>query len=734
MKIKIFALSLILVLLTPSRLKADEGMWLPLLLKELNEKSMQMSGLQLTAEDIYSINKSSLKDAIVHFGGGCTAEMVSSQGLLLTNHHCGYSQIQSHSSVDKDYLKNGFWALDKSQELKNPGLTATFIVRIEDVTEKITKGLNPNADPLEQARHIQNAIREYSAQVVKGSHYEAQIKSFFYGNKYYMFITETFKDVRLVGAPPSSIGKFGGDTDNWVWPRHTGDFSVFRIYANRKNEPSDISADNVPYQPKSHLKINISPVNEGDFTMVFGFPGVTEQYLTSYAVDYVINKSNPAKIDMRDQSLSIINAAMKSSDKTRIQYSAKQSRISNAHKKWIGQNNGLIQKEAIASKQKFEDGFRKVARGKDADLLTKFAKLYTSYTKDWFAREMFIEYYYYGPEIFSFANGFRSLVDDYDKLVANGRLQEEVDKMKKIAENFYKDYDKSVDEKLFDVLTKKYLENINAGADHFLKTGTLGLYSAKNIFTNEQLMMATLNNFNKKNKAKLQNDVAYKTATKLVNWFRDDINPRYQNFKAEEDVLMKQYVSAMMEYFPNKSYWPDANSTLRLSYGKAEGSKPRDGMLYTYYTTLDGVIEKYNTRQDDFEAPSRLLELHKKKDYGRYATNGELRVCFTGSNHTTGGNSGSPVLNAKGELIGLNFDRSWESTMSDIYYDGDVCRNIVVSINFVLWVMDKYAGARHLIDEMDIVTEPISSIQTVEEIPVLAPAKKTSSKTSSSKK
>jgi hypothetical protein len=319
------------------------------------------------------------------------------------------------------------------------------------------------------------------------------------------------------------------------------------------------------------------------------------------------------------------------------------------------------------------------------------------------------------------------LVDDYDKLVANGRLQEEVDKMKKVAENFYKDYDKSVDEKIFNALTKKYLENINAGADHFLITGTVGLFSAKNMFTNEQLMMAMLNNFSKKNKAKLQNDVAYKTATKLVNWFRDEINPRYQNFKAEEDVLMKQYVSAMMEYFPNKSYWPDANSTLRLSYGKAEGSKPRDGMLYTYYTTLDGVIEKYNTRQDDFEAPSRLLELHKKKDYGRYATNGELRVCFTGSNHTTGGNSGSPVLNAKGELIGLNFDRSWESTMSDIYYDGDVCRNIVVSINFVLWVMDKYAGARHLIDEMDIVTEPISKLQTIEETPVVVPAKSKSS-------
>ena len=710
MKRRFYTLALIVTLLFPFGLLANEGMWLPLLLKELNEKEMKMSGLKISAEDIYSVNKSSLKDAIVHFGGGCTAEVISNQGLLLTNHHCGYGQIQSHSSLEHDYLTDGFWAKNQSEELKNPGLTAMFIVRIEDVTDDILFNITDDMSPLEQAKLINQNMAGLEKKSVEGTHYGAQIKSFFYGNKYYNFITETFKDVRLVGAPPSSIGKFGGDTDNWVWPRHTGDFSMFRIYAGKDNKPAEISADNVPYEPKKALTINLSPVKEGDFTMVFGFPGSTEQYLYSDAVDYILNTGNPAKIDMRDHSLSIINTAMRSSDKTRIQYAAKQSRISNAHKKWQGQNIGLREKDALGAKKRFETRFQRVAKGENAALLRDFAKLYSAYKSDWFAREMFIEYYFYGPEIFRFAYGFKNLLQNYEKLKEEGKLDEEVEKMRKSADAFYKNYDKNVDKQVFEALTKLYLDYINAPADHHLRDISSNLYSDKNIFTNKEELYANLDKFNKGAYKKMSKDVAYTSAINLMQSFLEEINPKYLNFKAEEDVLMKKYVKAMMELFPDKKYWPDANGTLRLTYGNAEGSTPRDGMKYTFYTTLSGVMAKHNIGHDDFDMPQKLKELYMRRNYGRYGHDGELRVCFTGSNHTTGGNSGSPVLNGNGELIGLNFDRSWESTMSDLYYDGDICRNISVSINYVLFIIDKFAGAKHLIQEMDIVET--SSVQS----------------------
>ncbi len=699
----------LLIFVSSSLALATEGMWIPLLLKSLNESDMQSMGLKLSAEDIYSINNSSLKDAVVHFGGGCTAEVVSDQGLIFTNHHCGFGQIQAHSTEKNNYLKDGFWAMSRDQELRNPGLTATFIVRIEDVTEQVLAAGN---DPGKRAE----IINEIEVKAVKGTNYEAQIKPFFYGNDYYMIVTQTFRDVRLVGAPPSAIGKFGGDTDNWVWPRHTGDFSVFRIYAGKENSPAEISDDNVPYKPKHSFPIAMHDMKEGEFCMVYGFPGRTYQYLTSYALDYVMNKSNPAKIEMRETSLAIIDATMKSSEKKYIQYAAKQSRISNSYKKWIGQNIGLKENDALTLKREFEQRFAAKAAGKPeySGLMDEFQNIYREFEDYQFAREMVIEFYYMGPEILRFASGFEDF-EDWAKMSVDANLLADV-KGKKFesVRGYFKNYDMATDKKVFIALLKMYLENM---PDH-LECETLRLIESKyggsieayadtiyskSIFADEAKTNLFLRNYNENLANKLTHDPAYKLAQDIIGSFRKNIAPRYEELNSKVDLNMKTYLKARMELFPDKKYAADANSTLRLTYGKVEGSAPRDGMRYTYYTTLDGMIQKNNLGKDDFELPERMRELWEKKDFGNYHQDGELRVCFTGSNHTTGGNSGSPVINGHGELIGINFDRSWESTMSDYLFDPARCRNIAVDIRYVLWVIDKYAGAGYLVEEMNII-------------------------------
>lgn len=687
---------------------ATEGMWIPLLLKSLNEADMQAMGLKLTADDIYSINHSSLKDAVVHFGGGCTAEVISNEGLILTNHHCGFGQIQNHSSEEHNYLKNGFWAMSRDKELKNENLTATFIIRIEDVTQKVLQG---------DAKSMKENIARIEKEAVEGTHYDAQIKPFFYGNEYYMIVTETYRDVRLVGAPPSSIGKFGGDTDNWVWPRHTGDFSMFRIYADKDNNPADISDDNVPYKPKHSFPIAMHDMQEGEFCMVYGFPGRTYQYLTSYALDYVMNKSNPSKIKMRETSLAIIDATMKSSEKKYIQYAAKQSRISNAYKKWIGQNIGLRENEALQKKLDFERSFQQKAKGNKEyeNLLAEFESLYKEMNDYQFARDMLIEFYYMGPEILRFAGGYSDF-EDFEKVTANGpgKFAELKEARFKSIKKYFKNYDKETDKKVFVALIKMYKDympdHLEPETLQLVETKFKGNYQAyadyvynKSVFCDESKMNNFMRSYNKGYAKKMLKDPAYILAQDIMNTFRDKVAAKYGLLNTEIESKMKTYLKARMELFPERKYAADANSTLRLTYGKVEGSAPRDGMTYTYYTTLDGMIQKNNLGSDDFKLEPRMIELWKKKDYGQYAQDGELRVCFTGSNHTTGGNSGSPVLNGKGELIGLNFDRSWESTMSDYLFDPGRCRNIAVDIRYVLWVVDKYAGAGHLVDEMNIV-------------------------------
>ncbi len=708
---------LILCLISFQISYAHEGMWIPSTLAKLVAGDMQDAGLKLSAEEIYSINQSSLKDAIVHFGGGCTASVISEEGLILTNHHCGYSQIQSHSSLENDYLKNGFWAMNKGEELQNPNLTATFVVRIEDVTEFVLK----RSKGLEGAER-QAAIADVTAALEKGAtdgnHYEASVKPFFYGNAYYMIVTETYRDVRLVGAPPSAIGKFGGDTDNWEWPRHTGDFSLFRVYASADNMPADYSENNVPYKAKHSLSINMDGLKEGDFTMVFGFPGRTDQFLTSYALKYITDVQNPTAIEMREASLAVIDAAMESSDQLRIQYAAKQSRISNAYKKWIGQNMGLERFNAIQKKEADEREFLEAVNTKSGyenykGIFEEFAALYSENEQYQLARTFLIEFFYYGPEAIRFSTTFKNLATENANLREGGKMDAEAERLEKSIEGFYKNYDPETDRRIMAAQLAIFAEK----CPDVLKSPTLNGYLTKygnpraaadaiykeSIMDNSDDLISMLSKSGKKQVKLLNTDPIYKIGDELLEAYSSKVRAGYEQFVNKEEDMMAGYVKAMMELFPRKTYWPDANSTMRLTYGKMEGSEPRDGLEYKAYTTVDGIIQKYIPGDKEFDVPARLLELQANGDYGKYATNNEMRVCFLGSNHTTGGNSGSPTLDGNGNLVGLNFDRTWESTMSDLMFNGEICRNIMVDIKYVLFIVDKYAEAGHLVDEMNLV-------------------------------
>mgnify|MGYP001040485683 FL=1 len=670
---------------------ADEGMLIPSLIKAF-ESDMKAKGMKLSAEDIYSVNQSSIKDAIFQFGGGCTSEIVSSKGLLLTNHHCGYSQIQSHSSLENNYIENGYWAKDLSEELANPGLTAMRIVRIEDVTQKIKDGLS-----------IDQIVQE----AIEGTHYEGEVKAFNYGNDYYLMVKETFLDIRFVGTPPNSIGKFGGDTDNWIWPRHTGDFSVFRIYAGKDNKPAVYSEDNVPYSPLHTLPISMKERKPGDFTMVYGFPGRTEQHVSSSYLEQIITKERPARIRMRDLSLSVIDKAMKNSELVRIQYASKQARISNAWKKWIGQIDGLKRLDAVALKRKTETEFTKRANSnkewkeKYGSIIEQLNTLSDESFDLEFKYAMGVEYFYYsGPEYFKLIRSTNDLIMNFNKYEENGKLEEKKTALIQGAKSFFKNYNQEIDAEIFTLLTNEYLKNVS------LKTLiTAGTIYQKSNFTDLDRYTKFIEKFNAKSVKKLKKDKGYVHYKELYsNWYSEVI-PSYRSYSNERTELLQKYVAGKLEMFPNKKHWPDANSTLRISFGQLEGSTPADGKIYSEHTTLDGIIAKYNSGNPDFKLKPRMLEMYKSKDYGNYAQDGELWVCFSGSNHTTGGNSGSPVIDGEGNLMGINFDRSWESTMSDYMFDPNRCRNIVVDIKYVLWVIDKYSNAKHLVDEMTLITK-----------------------------
>ena len=712
---------------------AKEGMWIPSLIKNLAESDMQSMGMKLSAEDIYSFNQSSLKDAVVHFGGGCTAEMLSDQGLLLTNHHCGYSQIQSHSSVENDYLTDGFWAMSRAEEKKNPGLTATFIIKIEDVTKKVLEGVSDGMAEAERQKIVAANIKKVGDAAIEGSHYKYIIRPFYFGNEYYMFLTEVFEDVRLVGAPPSSIGKFGFDTDNWVWPRHTGDFSMFRIYAGKDNKPASVSDENVPFKPRHSFPISMQGVQPDDFTMIYGFPGRTNEYMTSYEVQYVMEKLNPSRIKMRDVSLDIIGDAMKSSDKIRIQYAAKQSRISNAWKKWIGQNKGLYRNRAIQAKQQTEEQFQKRADETTADhgmvyknLLGQFEKLQKEYQPYAFTRSMFIELYYYGPEIIRFSLAFEQL--NPKNIKSEEDLEKAKKKLRRSAKGFFKNYNVETDQKLMTALSAQYVEFVDPDFrsevydfiqkeyDGDYAASSADLYKTSNMVSEEKVNALLDKYKGEKSWKKIEGDPAFALATTLLNSYRQKVEPEYRRLTAELDLLNRTYMKGLMTLLPDdKKYYPDANSTLRVAYGKVDGYVPSDGKIYKHFTTTEGIMEKRDTTKE-FTVPDKLVELIENEDYGKYKdADGSMHVCFIASNHTTGGNSGSPALNANGELIGLNFDRTWESTMSDIMFDPTICRNIMVDVRYVLFIVDKYAGAGHLVDEMKLIYAPAKPVPAVQE-------------------
>ena len=686
------------------------GMWIPSMLKGMNESEMQTLGMKMTAQDIYDANNSSLKDAIVHFDGGCTSELISSKGLMLTNHHCGYGEIQSHSTVDHDYLQDGFWAKDLNSELTNPGMVATLIVSINDVTNTVLEGVAQLSSEAEKQKKIADNISRLQTSFPKESWQENKIKTFYEGNQYILFVTETFKDIRLVGAPPSSIGKFGSDTDNWVWPRHTGDFSLFRIYANKDNKPAEYSKDNVPYTPKHFLPISLDGVAENDFTMVFGFPGRTQEYLPSFAVEQIVNTLNPAKIELRDAALKVQDAFMRKDQAIKIQYASKFASVANYWKKWIGESQGLKKSNAIQIKQNFEEEFQKrVIKNNKTDeygsLLADFEKNYKAINNYSLARDYFIETVLRNTELLSV--GFRLYqLEQVYTTKGDQAFTDRKDNTIKSLESFYKDFNANVDEKVFEKLIALYgqkspLVPADLKTMNYSKT-TTDIYS-KSKLTSYEGLKTLLKGDSKTILKNLNKDLGYQLVKKLADNFYKNIAPKYDELNLETGALQRNYMKAQLELFPEGRYFPDANSTLRITYGQVKGYSPNDAVYYEPVTHLEGVMEKYVPGDYEFDVPAKLIDLIKNKDYGQYAENGKMPVCFIATNHTTGGNSGSPAIDANGNLIGLNFDRVWEGTMSDIHYDPSICRNIMVDVRYVLFIIDKYADAKHLIEEMELV-------------------------------
>ncbi|MDR0907020.1 MAG: S46 family peptidase [Rikenellaceae bacterium] len=677
--------TLIITLLTLPAV-AEEGMWLPAQI-EGQVRQMRKMGFRLKADDLYSAEKAAFNDAIVLFGSGCTGAIVSDEGLLLTNHHCGYSQIQRHSTVAHDYLTRGFWAMNKSEELPNPGLEVRIMVRMEDVTSEVLAGRRD----------------EVIKTAGEGGRYEVEIKSLYYENQYFMWVYEVFSDVRLVAAPPSAIGKFGGDTDNWMWPRHTGDFSVFRIYAGADNRPASYSPDNVPYRPARHFAVSTKGVSEGDFTFVYGFPGTTQQYITSDAVAYILERADPMKISLRTQRLDIIRAASDADPAVRIKYASKQASIANGWKKWQGEVRGLARLGTVAKKEAQEAEFRRWAasRPEYAHLLDSMEASYAEWQAEYFRQELF-------RETFGAIELSRPL--NIALSVKNGAL---TDQQRQAAETFYKDYEAGIDRPTTAQMLRGYAEmsdRVPTCLTHLVDS--LGGYEAVADWLFEGSGFTSPEKFAEatRDSASLHAALRTEPLQKLRAEVTHAMALRKTRYPAQLSQLPEitrwytPYMRALMEFEPTRTFSPDANLTLRITYGTVAGYRYEDAVWHEPVTTLDGIMAKDNPAIYDYNIPDRLREVYAEGDFGRWTTTVDGRttvpVCFIATNHTSGGNSGSPILNARGELVGLNFDRTWLSTMSDIEFDPAVCRNISVDIRYVLFVIEKIGGAHWLTEEI----------------------------------
>ncbi len=708
----------ITTLLFPLILSAGGGMWLPLLLENLNEKEMKGMGMKITAEDIYSINQGSLKDAIVHFGGFCTGEVISDQGLVLTNHHCGFGAIQSHSTLEDNVLENGFYAKTKADEKNNPGLFVTFIERIEDVTNKVLNKVYDDMDEEERTKMIAANLKTTKKAFTLKAHEELIVKPFYNGNKYYAFVTKKYTDVRLVGTPPSSIGKFGADTDNWEWPRHTGDFSLFRIYTAPDGSPADYSTENIPMKPKKHLEVSLGGVKPGDFSMIFGFPGRTDQYLSADAMQQRTEVINPIRIGMRDLSLAVIDSAMRANPQVKIDYASKQARIANSWKKWRGESEGVAAVGGLKKRLAMEREFMNRLEAKPGEaktyrpLLGRINDLVRN-QKEVAKTNAYASEINYNIDMFRIANILRRQVKIADNNGINA-FKQRLPSLIGYLESFYKGYNPNIDMEVAKALLPVYQNNVPEEHLSFYVQDQANFAGSMedmvddmfqgSYLTKGDRLIALLKGDPETALDIIRGDRGYVYVAQLNQHNEKRVTNVYNEIRQRAEPLQRQYMKGLLLFFPKKRLYPDANGTMRVSYGKVEGFTGLEGKKFDHVTDLDGVIAKYQPGDYEFDLPLGLVELHKKKDYGKYAMkNGKLPVCFLGSNHTTGGNSGSPALDAKGRLVGLNFDRTWQSTMSDVNYDPSICRNIMVDIRYVLFLIDKLGGAPHLVEEMTLI-------------------------------